>query len=178
MSKTKPDLVLDDFLPYRLSIAANAVSRLVAAAYERKFDLSIPEWRLIAVLHQDKSATQQALVRRTMMDKVAVSRAAQSLAKRGLLRRDEHKQDGRAIHTTLTRAGRTLYAAIAPAALRYERRLLASFSKAEVKALNGLLQRLIEAALACEALDRPAAEMPRRASPTAMNRARDARHSR
>lgn len=177
MSK-KPVLSLDEFLPYRLSIAANAVSRLIAAAYARKFDLSIPEWRLIAVLHQEKSATQQQLVRRTMMDKVAVSRAAQSLAQRGLLHRDEHKHDGRAVHTTLTRAGRTLYTAIAPAALGYEQRLLADFSKTEIRQMNALLARLIEAALACEALDQPGAEMPRPGRKAAMNRGGDARHSR
>jgi DNA-binding MarR family transcriptional regulator len=158
MSKATPApstqaLALDEFLPYRLAIAASAVSRLIAAAYARKFDLSVPEWRLIAALHQDKSATQQELVRRTLMDKVAVSRAAQSLAKRGLIRRDDHKHDGRAVHTTLTRAGRALFAAIAPEALGYEQRLLAAFSQTEVKQLNALLRRLIDAAKACETLD-------------------------
>ena len=46
-------LVLDDYLPYRLSVATNAVSRLIARAYEDRFGLSIPQWRLMAVLAQD-----------------------------------------------------------------------------------------------------------------------------
>src|SRR5262249_4736028 len=114
MSKTvaKP-LILDEFLPYRLSVAANAVSKVIASAYARKFRLSVPEWRLIAVLHQDESATQQDLVGRTMMDKVAVSRAAQSLEERGLIRREDDASDRRAVRTRLTRAGQTLFSSIA-----------------------------------------------------------------
>jgi len=46
----KKRLRLQNYLPYRLSVAANAVSKLIARAYEDRFDLKIPEWRLIAVL--------------------------------------------------------------------------------------------------------------------------------
>ncbi len=35
-------LKLDDFLPYRLSIASNAVSDAVAGAYRARFGLKIP----------------------------------------------------------------------------------------------------------------------------------------
>jgi DNA-binding MarR family transcriptional regulator len=150
---TSKAIVLDEFLPYRLSVAANAVSKLIASAYARKFDLSIPEWRLIAVLHQDKSATQQELVGRTVMDKVAVSRAAQSLEERGLIRRENDAVDGRAVRTTLTRAGRDLFAAIEPAALGYEQKLLANFTKAETRQLHEFLARLRDAALAAGKFD-------------------------
>ncbi len=154
MSKiSRAKLVLDDFLPYRLSIAANAVSKLVASAYARKFSLSVPEWRLIAVLHQDVSATQQELVGRTMMDKVAVSRAAQALEERGLVRRREDDHDGRAMRLTLTAAGEELFASIAPAALGYEQRLLTGFSKTEIRQLHALLRRLVDAAIAADRLE-------------------------
>jgi hypothetical protein len=43
-------LNLDNFLPYRLSIASNALSSRIAAEYENRFGLKIPEWRLMAVL--------------------------------------------------------------------------------------------------------------------------------
>jgi hypothetical protein len=52
-------LRLHDYLPYRLSIAANAVSRLIARSYERQFNLNIPQWRLLAVL-ADAAATAAA----------------------------------------------------------------------------------------------------------------------
>ena len=43
-------LRLRDYLPYRLSVAANAVSQLIARAYKEQFGLTVPQWRLLAVL--------------------------------------------------------------------------------------------------------------------------------
>ena len=54
-------LQLDAYLPYRLSVASNAVSRLIARAYEGRFGLSVPEWRLLAVLAEGEGLTQNAL---------------------------------------------------------------------------------------------------------------------
>jgi len=71
-------LDLQEYLPYRLSVAANAVSRLIARAYEDEFGLTIPQWRLMAVLGDEGALTQQSLCGRTLMDKVTVMRAAGS----------------------------------------------------------------------------------------------------
>ena len=35
------DLRLDDFLPFRLSVASNAVSGVIARAYQRRFGLKV-----------------------------------------------------------------------------------------------------------------------------------------
>ena len=80
-------LKLDDFLPYRLSIASNTASDAIARAYRTLFGLRVPEWRLIAVLAEGGAMSQQALCGRTQMDKVTVSRAAIALADRGLIQR-------------------------------------------------------------------------------------------
>ena len=146
VAKKPARLRLDEFLPYRLSIASNAVSKAIAHAYDKRFGLSLPEWRIIAVLNEIDSGTQQDLVGRTLMDKVAVSRAAQSLVKRGLVERRPHSGDGRAHRLTLSKTGAALYGRIAPAALDYERRLLASFRKDQVAALNDMLALLANAA--------------------------------
>ena len=73
-------LRLDAFIPYRLSVTSNLVSETIASAYQALFGLSIPEWRLIAVIAEDEGATQQQVGRRTRMDKVTVSRATIALA--------------------------------------------------------------------------------------------------
>ena len=46
----RPKLHLEKFLPYRLSVLSNTVSSAIAAAYFMNFGLSIPEWRVMAVL--------------------------------------------------------------------------------------------------------------------------------
>lgn len=139
-------LQLDGYLPFRLSVASNAVSGLIARAYEDRFGLSIPQWRLVCVLAEDKGLTQVQIVARTMMDKVTVSRAAQGLVKRRLIGRTENKADGRSHVLALTGAGRSLYAEIAPLALAYEATLIAGLAPAEVTLLKRLLGQLQVAA--------------------------------
>jgi DNA-binding MarR family transcriptional regulator len=135
-------LKLDDYLPYRLSVTANAVSELIAGAYQARFGLSIPQWRLMAVLGEDGPLTQQALCARTVMDKVTVSRAAAILSERGFTSRTPNSADGRSHRLGLTREGAALYAQIAPLALAYEADLLERFSAFELKTVHALLRRL------------------------------------
>lgn len=139
-------LELDAYLPYRLSVASNAVSGLIARAYEDRFGLTIPQWRLICVLAEDGAKTQRAIVRRTGMDKVTVSRAARGLAARRLIGRTQNETDGRSHVLALTREGLRLHAEIAPLALAYEAALIAGLAPAEVAQLKRLLLRLQAAA--------------------------------
>ncbi len=140
-----PGLELDGYLPFRLSVASNGVSRLIARAYEDRFGLTIPQWRLLAVLAEG-GLTPQAIVVRTVMDKVTVSRAAQVLTSRHLIARTASESDGRSHTLTLTETGRRLHAEIAPLALAYEAALLAGLAPEEVAQLKRLLMRLEAAA--------------------------------
>ncbi|HEX7885442.1 MAG TPA: MarR family transcriptional regulator [Phenylobacterium sp.] len=150
-------LQLDSYLPYRLSVASNAVSGLIARAYEDRFGLTVPQWRLICVLAEDGRLSQVQIVARTVMDKVTVSRAAQGLVKRRLVARSQNKADGRSHVLTLTAEGRSLHAEIAPLALAYEAALIAGLAPEEVLLLKRLLSRLQSAAgqLAGEARPSP-----------------------
>jgi DNA-binding MarR family transcriptional regulator len=138
----RTDLRLQDYLPYRLSVAANAVSRLIARAYQSRFDLKIPQWRLIAVLADEGPQTQQSLCGRTVMDKVTVMRAAQGLLRRGLVRRLPNRADRRSHRLSLTRAGRRVYRDIVPLALAHEARLLRGLQPREIAQLERLLRQI------------------------------------
>ncbi|EZP56099.1 MULTISPECIES: MarR family winged helix-turn-helix transcriptional regulator [Sphingomonas] len=142
MAPTDRPLVLDDFIPYRLSVTSNLVSDSIARAYESLFGLTIPEWRLIAVIAETGGITQQAIGARTLMDKVTVSRAAIALVGRGLLARRDNPEDRRSHLLDLTDDGRSLYAAVAPKALDLERRLFAAFDPAEVAQFVAMLRRI------------------------------------
>ncbi|WP_293472933.1 MarR family winged helix-turn-helix transcriptional regulator [Phenylobacterium sp.] len=137
---------LDSYLPYRLSVASNAVSGLIARAYEDRFGLTVPQWRLLCVLAEDGALTQVQIVARTVMDKVTVSRAAQGLVKRRLIGRSENTADGRSHVLALTGEGRSLHTEIAPLALAYEAALIAGLAPEEVALLRRLLGRLQTAA--------------------------------
>lgn len=143
-------LRLDDFMPYRLSIASNAVSDAVATAYRTLFGLRIPEWRLVTVLAEGGAMSQQALCGRTRMDKVTVSRAAIALAERGLVARSANPEDQRSHLLTLSTAGWSLYEQVLPKAIELERRIFASLSNDEQRQLCAMLTRIEAAAAALD----------------------------
>ena len=145
-------LRLDDYLPYRLSVASNEVSRLIARAYEDRFGLTIPQWRVICVLAEDGPSTPQAIVARTATDKVVVSRAAQALTTRRLVRRIPSSEDRRSHHLELTETGTDLHSDVAPLAIAYEQKVIAGLDPAEIESLKRLL-RTMEGAAARLAAD-------------------------
>ena len=143
-------LLLDDFLPYRLSIASNRVSDAIASTYRSLFGLRIPEWRLVAVIAESEGITQQALCVATRMDKVTVSRGAIALVDRGLVERRANAGDQRSHLLRLTASGRALYDEVAPKALLIEQEIFASFSEQEIEMLRDMLARVQAAANAME----------------------------
>ena len=145
-------LRLDDYLPYRLSVASNEVSRLIARAYEDRFGLTIPQWRVICVLAEDGPSTPQAIVARTATDKVVVSRAAQALTTRRLVRRIPSAEDRRSHHLELTETGTDLHSDVAPLAIAYEQKVIAGLDPSEIESLKRLL-RTMEGAAARLAAD-------------------------
>jgi DNA-binding MarR family transcriptional regulator len=140
-------LTLDRFLPYRLSVASNAVSTRISQSYRKRFGLKIPEWRLIAILAEHDSMTPQEIGQAGELDKITVSRAAAALIERGFVTQRRNPGDGRSHFLSLTGDGRALHAEIAPVALAMEAELLAGFSASEREALEALLRRIEAAAL-------------------------------
>jgi DNA-binding MarR family transcriptional regulator len=136
-------LQLDNFLPYRLSVLSNLVSSAISAGYARRFDLSIPEWRVLATLaiHPDLSAAEVA--QRTAMDKVAVSRAVSSLLRSRRIERRFAPTDRRRSMLRLSALGEDVYAQVVPVALAYERELLAPLASAERELLDRVLRLLL-----------------------------------
>ena len=121
---------------------SNAVSRKIAKIYEEEFDLSIWQWRIIAVLGERQGLTSTEVAQRTLMDKPTVSRAAASLIERGILERHIDRDDRRRAPMRLTDEGQAIYAAVIPLALASERELLNALTPEEISTLHGLLSRL------------------------------------
>jgi DNA-binding MarR family transcriptional regulator len=136
-------LHLEGFLPYRLSVLSNTVSGAIATAYFLNFGLSIPEWRVMAVLAANPGLSAAEVTARTAMDKVAVSRAVANLLNVGRLRRTTARSDRRRTHLELTAAGARVYARVVPMALEYERNLVAPLSRQDRLALDRILRVLL-----------------------------------
>ena len=138
----RPCLNLDRFMPYRLSIVTNRVSTAIARHYSDRFNLSIPEWRVIAVLGQTPGLSARQVAVRTAMDKVQVSRAVASLLAARRLTKEAHVSDGRSTHLSLSAKGQAIYEEVVPLALDLETRFLSVLTQKERKTLDHLLSKL------------------------------------
>jgi DNA-binding MarR family transcriptional regulator len=137
------ELRLEDFLPYRLAVLSNTVSTTVARAYDKRFNVSIPEWRVIAVLGRFPGLSAVEVADRTLMDKVAVSRAVTKLIKNGRIDREFADADKRRSILNLSEDGKKLHDEIAQLALQFERDLVHGFSEEEMSNLNSIMERLL-----------------------------------
>jgi DNA-binding MarR family transcriptional regulator len=143
---SQTNLELERFLPYRLSVLTNRISTAIARVYVSRFGLTVPEWRVMAVLGRFGAMSANAVCERTAMDKVRVSRAVARLAASGRLDRRIDDADRRRALLALTPQGRAVYAEIGPLALAVEARLLAQLGPADRADLARLLPKLEAAA--------------------------------
>lgn len=156
MPNAKPhaELRLERFLPYRLSVLSNRISQDIARLYSARFNLTITEWRVMAVLGHEGGLSANTVAERTAMDKVAVSRAVSALMAKKILNRQTDPADARRSSLKLSAKGYGVFDQIVPLALAYERRILASLEPAEQSQLLAILDKLEAAELA----EKPRAE--------------------
>ena len=140
--RLSPRLDLDGFVPYRLSVLSNRVSSAIARHYSERFGLSIPEWRVMAVLGGTPGLSAREVAHRTAMDKVQVSRAVASLMRARRVARSGDAKDGRLTRLSLTRQGRAIYDEIVPLALHLEELFLSALSADERRSFEALLAKL------------------------------------
>ena len=137
-------LELEHFLPYRLSILSNTISQAIADDYQRRYDISVTEWRVMAVLARFDGLSAREVAERTAMDKVAVSRALARLVEAGRVSREIHDNDKRRSVLGLTEAGWAMHDEVAPMARVREREVLAKLDAEERAWLTRILDKLMK----------------------------------
>lgn len=135
-------LDLEHFLPFRLSVLSNRLTRAVARVYSRRFQLTAPEWRTMAVLGRYGAMTANNVVERTAMDKVRVSRAVARLLAHDRITRRTDPDDRRRAILDLTPEGRAVYAKVVPMVLAVENELLSPLDAEERTLLDQVLRKL------------------------------------
>jgi DNA-binding MarR family transcriptional regulator len=126
--------ILEEFLPFRLNRLAAEVSVRLAALYGERFNLDIPQWRVLATLSAG-ICTAEDIVGSTRTHKSTISRAVQELEARRLIGRTVSGSDKRAYHLQLTSEGRKLFRRLRPLVLTYEEELVAKIPTADIRAL-------------------------------------------
>lgn len=138
-------LWLDDYLPYRVAVAASEIGKIISPYYQH-FGLTMPELAILSVLYEASPLTQQMIIARTVMEKFAISRGARALLEKKLIERRAHQTDGRSYWLSITDAGRELYASVVPMSLAFEDRLREALGSEEKYLAAKLVLREVERA--------------------------------
>lgn len=142
--KSLEKLKLAEFLPYRLSVLSNTVSKQIADRYQSEFGVSLWQWRVMAVLGEVPGLSASEIAERTAMDKVAVSRAVSGLIELGHIKREAVQDDGRRSLLSLTPSGQDVYDKIVPIALSHDAKLSGALSERDIAELHRLLELVSE----------------------------------
>ena len=148
-----PAFQLTEFLPFRLNRLAAEISEELAALYAERFQIDIPQWRVLATLSAGDGWTAKAIVASTRTHKSTISRAVEALEQRGLIEAVQSPKDKRAYRLQLTARGRRLFRELAPLVLAYEKKLMARLGDKEARRLDKAIAAL-EAALGLSAEER------------------------
>lgn len=138
----KATLLLDQFLPYRLVSLSQRISQALSAIYREEFDISVPEWRILANLAEKGELNPKEIAQQTSMDKAKVSRAIKELSAKRCVVKHRHEGDRRAYRLSLSERGLALYRQIVPLALAWEGRLLDALDASEYRDLNRIIEKL------------------------------------
>jgi DNA-binding MarR family transcriptional regulator len=142
----RPLLELERFLPYRLNVVAESVSRALSRLYAERYGIGVPEWRVIATLGEYERMTAKEVGAHSRMHKTKVSRAVTALEAKGLIERAPNENDMREAFLALNGRGLRVYQDLAPRALAFERALDAALGNGERAHLDAVLRRLEERA--------------------------------
>jgi DNA-binding MarR family transcriptional regulator len=153
LSRNGTGLNVEDFLTFRLTRLSNALRTNLTKRYLEEFNLSLPEWRLLALVTRFSPLRFSELTSRSSMDKGQVSRTLRELTKRGFIKMKVVKN--RASRSTealaapvvvaVTAAGRNLHKTVLPVARKRQVEFLMTLSESERVALYATLDKLFVA---------------------------------
>lgn len=139
----KDTLLLEEFLPYKLSYLTNLISDDLSKLHTDQYGIANTEWRVMAVLGVSSGVSAGHVAEKTAMDKVAVSRAINNMIKNGLIERHFSKEDKRRSELMLSEEGENVYRNIVPLVLQYEDDIMGTLSENERRELTNILAKLI-----------------------------------
>ncbi len=142
LSVSRPSFELTKYLPFRLTVLSNRLTRRVAQFYGQKYKLTAPEWRTMAVLGQSGAMSANNVIVQTTMDKVRVSRAVAKLLKAGYITREADPEDRRRAILGLTPKGLEVYRQIVPLVQEIEVELLEALNATERAGLDSALAKI------------------------------------
>ena len=138
---------LDDYLPYLINRVGNILVQLFSRDLA-PFRLSVPMWRVIAVLAERGDQRLIDLSRMTSIDPSTLSRLTESMQRKQLVTRQRSPQSKREVIVSIAARGVELVGILGPIAAAYEREMTAGLRTSDLastrRALRGMFDRLVK----------------------------------
>lgn len=133
---------LGSLLGYRLLRLSSSIGALADREAGEAAGLSLPEYRVLVVLHSHRALGVVAMQQVMRIDKAWISRTLARLAEKGLVISRPDPTDARRTVFRLTAAGRRSAELLIERALERQRRILRGLRPREVEQLMDLLARV------------------------------------
>lgn len=141
-------LQITELLSFRVRRLANLLSASAGPRFRREFDVSLPEWRTLALLGQTQPMTVNKLARLAALDKAQMSRVISGLVDRDLVAKSLGPR--RSSQLTLTESGQALFERIITVANERDQTVLAALDPDEQEVLERALNKLADVAIVLE----------------------------
>jgi DNA-binding MarR family transcriptional regulator len=148
-----------DLLAYRLHVVANTISRSAAARYRREFDVTLGEWRTIALLAGYGPLGLNQLARQSGVDRGQISRIVAGLTERNFVT-GTHDIKGKPVSLSLTGKGRKLFQGLFDAALDRDEIFLGALSAKERVQFDDMLNKILDVARRVENVEKEKSSGP------------------
>ena len=136
-------LEVNDFLTTMLSQLVTALRNNVTEPYASRFDLTVPEWRILALLAHGEVLSFAELVRQSTSDKALVSRTLRLLEDRGLvILESEGGTPRKRLTCKISPEGAALHAQVIPLARRGQASVIRMLTPEERQGLYLGLRKL------------------------------------
>ena len=141
MTKNKP-FYIENFLPYILTQAAEAVSTEFQSYYKKKYGILRTEWRVLFHLGSFGQMSARDIGIRAKTHKTKISRAVFRLDKNNLIIRASSEKDRRIELLSLTKKGTEIYNELKAEAELFEERVSQNFTDNEIAVLKRCLEKI------------------------------------
>lgn len=116
---------------------------LALAEKLKPLGVSVPQWRILAVLQERAGCTMNELADVTTIERTTLTRALDRMVETGLAARRGDAQDRRSVRLSLTAAGKDLFRRVLPRVVEQNERAMRGFCAGERADFRAELHRMV-----------------------------------
>lgn len=135
---------IDSSIPFRLIRIVNLMARSFPSDHTTKHNVTLIEWRIMAVIGSHPSTTMTEIAHYTGYGQMHVSRSVKQLLAHGFVVRAKDRFDRRKNIIELTELGRSVNKKLSAGAKAMEKELLSQIPDQDLKKLNHILNTMLD----------------------------------